>query len=110
MTHSELPEDVRKAAMFHLRSMEPDVEQKAGGEWQIKGFGLRDAIARAILAERKRCADVANERALHLAQGAEAMPGDASFATQMVEALLIEQRIKQGWVAKETMQIEGLSA
>lgn len=70
--------------------------------------GSLPVVANAILAERKRCADVANERALHLAKGAEAMPGDAAFATQMVEALLIEQRITQGWVAKDTMQVEGL--
>ena len=55
----DLPEDVRKAAMFHLRSMEADVEEKADGQWQVKGFGLRDAIARAILAERERCAQLA---------------------------------------------------
>lgn len=54
----DIPEDVMKAAMLHLRSMEQDTEERGNGQWVVKGFGVRNAIARAILAERERCAKV----------------------------------------------------
>lgn len=63
MSDEVIPDDVLKDAMLHLRSMEQDVEERADGTWKVKGFGVRNAIARAILAERERCARVAEKLA-----------------------------------------------
>lgn len=54
---TEIPEDVLKAAMLHLRGMEQDVEERGDGQWKVKGFGVRNAIARGIMAERERLFD-----------------------------------------------------
>ncbi len=62
---------------------------------------IPEALTDAVAAERKRCEDIASERVGALFAGANALPGNGQFASQMVEALLIFQRIASGYVAKE---------
>lgn len=72
-----------------------------------------EVMARAILAERERCRAVANERAAQLYAVLE-LPGTdeakAGWAGQMIEALMIEQRIASGHQPKDSINIEGLHA
>lgn len=90
----------RAAAVFEANSHEP-----------VGAYGLLCIASRAILAERERCKAVANERVAQLLAAYE-LPADtdtkAGYAGQVIEALLIEQRIGLGHVAKQSIQIEGL--
>lgn len=72
---------------------------------------LVESHARAILAERERCRGVANERAAQLIAGINLQLSEetkAGWAGQMVEALMIEQRISQGHQPTQSIEIEGL--
>lgn len=67
-------------------------------------------IARAILAERKRCAGVANERAAQLSAVINSLSPDEQriFGGQMLEALTIEQRIESGHQPKDAIDVKGI--
>lgn len=87
-----------------LYDADPAIE---GGSEQ----GIREMSARSTLAERERCGAVANERAAQLYAVLSIPATDeakAGWAGQMIEALMIEQRISQGHVAKDAIDIEGL--
>ncbi len=74
-------------------------------------FAVRTHASRAILAERERCRGVANERAAQLWAGIQLPISDeakAGWAGQMIEALQIEQRIADGRVPVDSINIEGL--
>lgn len=73
---------------------------------------LAGAICAAILAERERatksCADIAAERVSDLYAGAKVMPQDHAFASQMVEALIIWQRITRGHQPKSVPDMDNI--
>lgn len=93
-----------------------DVWEAAEGQRQnwAQGPGtIKEAVARAILAERERCRGVANERAAQLLAAIQLPITDeakSGWAGQMIEALMIEQRISQGHQPKQSIDIEGLHA
>lgn len=76
------------------------------------GAGARAILsaAKAILAERERCAAVANERAAQLLAGAKIATPEtrAAWGGQAIEALMIEQRIAQGHAPKQSVRIAEL--
>lgn len=76
-----------------------------------EGGDPRGYVEAGILAERERCRAVANERAAQLYAVLE-LPGTdeakSGWAGQMIEALMIEQRISQGHSPKQSINIEGL--
>lgn len=85
--------------MSRPKDIPEDVWEKAGtiingaGNWRVD-------LSRLILSERERCANVANERAAQLFAGIKnfGMSDEtkAGWAGQMMEALMIEQRISDG--------------
>ena len=96
---SEIPEEImgeaREFITAHVASARDD-----GWITSVNGQLI---VARAILAERERCAGVANERAAQVFSAIESLPTTApEFAPQLAEAMMIEQRIRDGRVPKET--------
>lgn len=124
-----IPEDVRATAQYVADDIRLSVDgngfcdrEKIEGtvvraimaereRWVIQAEFLENstaAVSEAVDAERKRCEEIASERVGSLFTGAQAIPSDGQFAIQMVEAMLIWQRIASGYVAKEPVSLEYL--
>lgn len=108
------PQDVWDAAIkVHGNTEYDEVVARAGTTEELHAACDHDVsdIARAILAERERCRAIANERAAQLWAGIQQPLTDetkAGWVGQMIEALQIEQRIADGRVPVDSINIEGL--
>jgi len=67
--------------------MEQDVEERGEGRWAVKGFGVRNAIARAILAEREHCATIADTALVREFDGGDFGEG-VNYASRVITHLI----------------------
>ena len=70
-------------------------------------FVMAQTIEEAVAAERARCVAVANERVKHLYDAVISFPDNTDWDAQLIEAIVIEQRLATGYVAKESICIRG---